>query len=105
MTVKQPGSRPSLRETNRRAVQTVEQALTTRGAVVTRETVRGGVILLHASAADRRNMVTIQVKSRRKGNRHSTAALGAPTAEVIPKQRFWAFVHLTEAPRCWIVPD
>ena len=89
-------------ELNHEARKIVEAELLRRGvAPVTPRGTRK--IHLHATNSSRSRTVVLQVKSKQKGNWHTT------TDEIEPSDRpedfFWVFVDLGGIPRYWIVPD
>ncbi len=92
-------------ETNRSGRNLVENELIMRGAGSV-QTVGTQQIRLRATSQDGSRTVIIKVKTKRKGNWHTSANEGIvvnTTAE--NEEQFWVFVEFDDEPKFWIVPD
>lgn len=92
-------------ETNQFARKLVEHELFARGvyAIHTSDNKKKHLI---ASNILQNRTVTLYVKSKRRGNWHTTTKEGRVT-DTIPtdEDTFWVFVEIGITPQFWIVPD
>lgn len=92
-------------QTNQFARELVAKALSERG-VGSVSTVGTTKKLLIATRADGEWTVSLHVKSKRKGNWHTSTKEGVPASTIpIKEDTFWVFVELRDTPKFWIVPD
>ena len=94
-------------EVNSEGRRRVEAELLRRGAAsVTSNGTRK--IYLHANNSNCSRTVELKVKTKRKGNWHTTSDEGKATdtpMDLEDARKFWVFVDLGGEPRYWIVPD
>jgi hypothetical protein len=92
-------------ETNRIARELVANELIKRG-IGSIHTSGKQKIRMHATSRSTGRTITIQVKSKRKGNWHSTIKEGQQfNTPPDNENQFWIFIALEHNPRFWIVPD
>jgi hypothetical protein len=63
---------------------------------------------LRATKSNHSRTVELQVKTKRKGNWHTSTDEAKPTdtpVDLEDVRNFWVFVDFGGAPRYWIVPD
>jgi hypothetical protein len=94
-------------EVSQKGIRNVEAELLKRGAASVTPC-RTRKSLLHAADSSRSRTVELRVKTKRKGNWHTTIdeaepAIRPPGSD--EARNFWIFVDIGGAPRYWIVPD
>lgn len=94
-------------EVNQKGRRNVETELLQRGAtLVTPYKTRKS--LLHATDLNRSRTVELRIKTKRKGNWHTTIDEAKPDGkppDLNDVRNFWVFVDMGGAPKYWIVPD